>query len=296
MKIISITYDDYANYQYNNSLALKAVGLNIETYKLIPSPVGYEGESKVVRKPDMQKMSCDILQIMHTRNEMISYMPQAKRYFVYHTGSRYRQAKEVFDSIFNPFCERTFVDIPDLYNDKAKNCTLFPSPIAVPDKIVHRSAGRKLIVGHFHPKAQLKGSPLIIKAMEKIEGIEFRYSDKLVSNKENLKRMAECDIIIDLLNNYQNGVPYGAWGVTTLEAAAMGKIVLSSNMFDEVYEKFYDYCPIGKIDTEADLIKYINFYAQMTTMEFRAAQDVFYEWVRDKHSFKASGEKFKQYL
>jgi len=296
MKIISITYDDYANYMWNVTKALRTVGLDAECYKIIPSPSKYKEEATIMTNSKMRILVCDVLQLMHTREQLLSYLPKHKRLFVYHTGTRYRQKQDVYNAMFNKRVERTFVDIPDLFNIKAKNCTLFPSPMNITDKINYRPEGRKLIVGHFHPKPFVKGSHLICNAMSQIQDVEFRYSSDLIPNDENLKRMAECDIIIDLMNNFQNGVPYGAWGVTTLEAAAMGKIVLSSDMFEDVYERFFDVCPVGKIDNEKGLIDFIKFYNDMDINEFRMCQNVFHEWVKSKHSYEASGKYFKQFI
>lgn len=303
MKIISIAYDDYANYMHSVTQALRSVGLDAECYKLIPCFTKRENEAKIITKSIMQHLEGDIVQIMHTREHLLSCLPRHKRLFVYHTGSRYRQNPDGYNKIFNKRVERTFVDIPDLFDRGAKNCVLFPCPMTIPKEIKLYHSFRPIRIGHFHLKPEVKGTHNIINIFEKLksEGFlqgkwEFVYSTEAVSNENNLQRMNDCDIIIDLMNNKQGQKMYGAWGVTSLEAASLGKIVWSSNYFNNVYEKHYGHCPIDRIDTEDDIRRFLNYYCTIPRETFNKHQYLMKEWVEKNHSYEASGNYFKKII
>ena len=75
-------------------------------------------------------------------------------------------------------------------------------------------------MGHFPSKPAVKGSDKIVEAMKNVKGnFEFRYSDKRVSWEEQIKRMSECDIYVERFTKDSG------FGITALEAAALGKIV-----------------------------------------------------------------------
>jgi len=66
-----------------------------------------------------------------------------------------------------------------------------------------------------------KGSAVVVKAISSLKShydIEFLYPHKRISHSDNLKLMQNCDISLDQFI-------YGSYGISAIEAMAMGKVV-----------------------------------------------------------------------
>lgn len=296
MRILNLCSEDHANYMYNNMLALRSVGIECDSYKLHKHPFNYANEAVIESESHFESIldKYDIIQLFHTYLPTFSLL--GRTVFVYHTGTVYRQGMKHYNNVFNKIVQRTFVDIPDLFNRDAINCTLFTG--AIKQGGLQYTHNIPLKIGHFPSNPDNKGTANIIKAMEqyKTHRFEFICSTQKVSNEENLKRMDACDIIIDLMQPKQWGKNYGAWGVTSLEAAAMGKVVWSSNTFNDIYKQHYGHCPIASIYEPKDLKRFIDYYTTIPLLTFRRHQEIMYNWINEKHSFNASGEYFKKFI
>src|SRR3990172_10221870 len=94
MRIINISHADYANFSYENSMAMRSVGLNSEAFILTKHPFGY---TKQATKCNVERIKhecekADIVQVMHTCGTMWDIVKEMdKPVIVWHTGTRYRQ-------------------------------------------------------------------------------------------------------------------------------------------------------------------------------------------------------------
>ena len=124
----------------------------------------------------------------------------------------------------------------------------------------------------------------------------FIHDAKTVSHKENLERINKCDIYIEAMQPKLGSFTYGEWGVTALEAAAMGKIVLSHFLSKYKYEKEFDACPIFTINNKYDLKNQLRTVLLMKEWEVRKFQSLTRAWVVKNHSYKPTGERLKKLL
>ena len=94
------------------------------------------------------------------------------------------------------------------------------------------------VVGHFPTNRSRKGTQRILAAINDLKD-RAKFQFILVENHTHegaLRKMAQCDIVIDQLTEY------GVYGNVAVEGMLMGKVVLSS-----VNKAFYDHCPVVPI-------------------------------------------------
>jgi hypothetical protein len=101
----------------------------------------------------------------------------------------------------------------------------------------------KLIVGHYPSNADVKGTDAILTMIEPFfDDFDIRIDTTKVTHEEQLQRVSECHVYIELFANEQQGKPYGCHGVTAFEAAALGCFTVTQNIHPEVYHKEYGAC------------------------------------------------------
>jgi hypothetical protein len=299
MKVLNICCDDYANFAHDNAKSLRAVGVNCIDVKLRPHVFGYESQSRIVNEIELKNEihSADLVQIFHSDNSLLKYCT-GKRIVVYHTGTRYRQSPAKFNALFNPFVEISFIALGEFAGLGAKNERYIVGAVAIPDIAINYLQGQ-LKYAHYPSNALVKNSDNILFVMStKTNDCIFKYSATNVPYKEQLQRMSECNVYIEMNSLYQDGKQYGSWGITALEATAMGKIVITNHSSVAVYEKEYGVKPslllIEKaFDGLGGIVDYLN---SLDSSELGKLAIESYEWVCKYHSYKATGEKLKQIL
>jgi glycosyltransferase involved in cell wall biosynthesis len=177
-----------------------------------------------------------------------------------------------------------------------------------------RSHPTKLTIGHFPSNPFAKGTKQIIEVIQMLQrdvtvkdrfeyigthsldmsdrGCKVDYIDWL----DNLELMRRCDVIIETMNLEIDGKPFGEWGNTALEAAALGKIVVTNTLSQELYRKEYGdlglWIANNKLDLESQLRTIIGLddahpFSSMLVqdkMNMRA-------WVEKYHSIPATGKR-----
>lgn len=306
IKVLNITTDDYANFSHDNANALRSVGVNCIDVKLSPHLFGYESQSEIVDKDQMKAIISfvDIVQIHHSDERCLNIYNEVKMPFhkliVYHTGSRYREYSRRFNAIFNSNVEMSFIALGEFAGLGAKNEKYIVGAVDVESahKFNHEiRAPYKL--GHYPSNCIVKGTSEILKMTSDIkEKIEFKalFSTGMVGYKRQLKRMSKCDIYIELFNTTLNGKEYGSWGITALEAAAMGKVVVTQNLNARVYQEAYGYCPLVICNTEEKFIDNVTNLLNMDSTNLSLLQTETYNWVKNNHSYEATGNKLKNIL
>ncbi len=307
MKVLNCSWDDFANFAYENFRALKSVGIDAEGFKIHPHPFGYKDQSVIVDYNTMKQYmrESDIVQIFHSdislRDTFIQSGSKAKL-IVYHTGSPYRMNPEKMNLAWNNIVSISLTDQTEFINLGAKNIRYIATAIDTEKiKPIYRVMNLPFRIAHYPSNAEVKGTRVINRLMTLLgQGLQHRFSynwsDEKTDAEKQLLRMSWCDIYIELFMPELNGKPYGCFGVTAFEAAAMGKIVLTQNINREVYEKEYDFCPFILSDTEKEFFNNLESLVQEDKKQIRIRQTETRKWVEEKHSYKATGNKLKLIL
>lgn len=292
MKVINICQSDWANFAYDNSMALRSVGIDCVAYKLSSHKFKYSNEAKKIPISDMQRLidKADLVQIFFSEDIFIP-MCKGKRVIVYHAGTQYRNNPDYYNEKFNHIVEKTVIALGEFAGLGAKNEVYMVGAINTNNYNHFREPKRPYKIGHFPSNAEIKGTEKIIEMIKKLSahGL-FKWSVKPVLAKEQLKRMLDSDIYIELFKPELKGKKYGSWGITCLEAAAMGKVVVTQNLSDKVYKANYGEHPLVLCENEKDFIDKVNSLLVMDEKELRYLQEKTRSWVKLKHGYKATGE------
>jgi len=137
---------------------------------------------------------------------------------------------------FRDLAAGEFVATPDL-RAWSPNAVWIPNPVTVPAFEDVKSTAMP-VVGHFPTNRSRKGTDRILAAISDLKD-RAKFQFILVEDHTHegaLRKMAQCDIVIDQLTEY------GVYGNVAVEGMLMGKVVLSS-----VNKAFYDHCPVMPI-------------------------------------------------
>jgi glycosyltransferase involved in cell wall biosynthesis len=125
---------------------------------------------------------------------------------------------------------------------------------------------------------------------------DFTSNTKILQYKDNLERMKSCDVYIELLNPQINGDKYGSFGTTAVEAAMLGKIVVTQNLSSDVYAATYGQSPLVLVKDEQDFVEKINWLLSLTPEEIFELKKEHQKWSITKHSYLATGKRLKKIL
>jgi hypothetical protein len=217
---------------------------------------------------------------------------------VQHGGTIYRESHGQINDHFNQYADAAIIQCPDLLGLGAKNEHLIYYPVDTefiqPD---YKRRAEKLIIGHFPSNPDVKGTKLIEDVIFSLRnsplGEKFRYVGdcRQVSWVDNLKRMRECDVIIETCNTTLNGNKYGEWGNTALEASALGKVVITNSLSEDIYMKEYGSCTLRIANDAEQLEKTLTNVIGYSDDVLQAAKVTSRQWVELKHSMKATSER-----
>jgi len=299
MVVTSICSDDYANFMYDNANALRSVGLEVHDLKINPHQFGYENQSKVTSLNEMRHWvkKSDVLQIFHSDAYLFQLTQNlCKKIVVHHTGTPYRMAYKHMNRVFNVKCKKSILALGEFERLGSIRPEYVVGSIDIDKyKPKYIPKSRKVKFGHYPSNPQVKGTGVINRAIGKV-GVEYLHSVEKVNYKDQLKRMSKCDVYIELFAPKQDGRPYGSWGITALEAAALGKVVITNHTSKAYYEKFYPKSELEVVSTPNELEAKIRQYNQMSIGEIRAKQEKTRKWIEDNHSYVPTGNRLKNIL
>ena len=290
MRVVSISVNDYANFMHENAKALRSIG--VDCVDLIQSRhiFNYKTQGQLASQQQMiqQIKSADIVQVNDSHPELFKL---AKTYckgkiVVYHIGTRYREKHEELNKLFEGHTTIT---------DQCEFMVLgdhkyLVSPVEMEFSGVAKEKPYK--IAHYPSNPEVKGTAKIIELIKKVSSrYDFKLSLKTVSHDQQIDRMRGCDIYVELFKPEINGKQYGCFGVTALEAAAMGKIVVTNNLFPDVYKDVYGVCPLTIINTEDNFVSYFNQLLKMDVNFIADIQKQNYELMRENHSYEATGNR-----
>lgn len=287
--ILNASSDDYSNYGHAIAKSLRSIGLECVDVCTRRHRFHYDTGSHEMTYQEMIPLirKADIIQVMHSD---IRLFELARKYgkgkiVVYHTGTRYREKHSMYEEIFKGVTSVT---------DQTEfmclgNHHYVVSPVELPLARLYKRG--KIKIGHYPSEPTTKGTNEIIEMLRPFEGrFEWLHSTKLVPHHEQLKRIAECDVYIELFKPTLNGNPYGCFGVTALEAAAMGKVVITNNLYPDVYKNTYGDSPMMFVNDEETFRNTIEALLK-SRKSLVTLQKEFRKKSIENHSFQSTGNR-----
>ena len=304
MRIINVCINDWANFSHTLVKSMRSVGLDAQAFTLNVHPFSYKDSATVVSLVNMKAEieKSDVINYVHTPYrllELTCHLIGNKRVNVIYCDSLYRSNPPRFNAMFNKYVENSIIALGEFADLGAKNEVYLVGAIDTDSIGQTFDIHDPLRIAHYPSDPGIKGTSTIISVMDRLtsEGkFQFDHSNKLVSFDEQLKRISECDIYIEMMNPTKDGKPYGSWGITALEAAALGKIVVTNNIHADYYVKHYGDCALILANTEAELYDQLKTLINSPHEDLKRLQERTRDWVVNKHSLKATGNKLKQIL
>lgn len=289
---------DYAVFGHNTANALRTVENNVVDLSLHYHRFGYDSQSKFVREKEMREAmsKSEFIHIMHSDPYILKLALESKhkdsKLIHWATGTRYRQETEKMNNLFNPVVDVSFIALGEFSGLGAKNEVYSVGAIDVRRiKPLKETVSNPVQVYHLPSKPEVKGTSKILEMIDEIDReFDFYYMTDEVPYQEQLENMQKSDIYIELYAPEQNGKPYGSWGITALEAAAMGKAVITQQYSVDVYEQTYG-CQPGLIlaHSEAEFKQKLTSLIDSPDL-IKKRQEMARKWVSEFHSFEATGK------
>jgi len=311
--VLVLTQHDWANTVYRYTECLESLGLSVVAFKGEKHAFNYPKELKI--HPALKDRPMNFyhyvpqLQPYAEKAKAIHYFtstfidtgidPFTKNIVFQHGGTTYRLFHEYVNSLYNHFVDSTIVQTPDLLGLGADNEILITSPVQIEaiEARYDRIKKNKIVIGHFPRNPELKGSGEIVGALDSLKAtdlgdkFEYVFSSDHVSWPENIKRMAKCDVIIETCNAVQVGRLSGEWGNTALEAAALGKIVITNSVKLGDYSKEYGKPALlianNKDAVERRVAEVLKWPAGLLAQSKRNT----HKWVVENHSMEATAKR-----
>jgi hypothetical protein len=222
-----------------------------------------------------------------------------------HGGMTYRGNTKTLNDLYNPIVSHTIIQNPDLLGLGAKNEQWILYPVDT-DMILPVYHNRPfLVIGHSPTQSETKGSLKIMQALYNFSK-ETRYKGqwcyngttdkegKLESNApwySHLDKVAECDVYIEACQMTYNGLKYGAWGNAAIEAAAMGKIVITHSLYEDEYANEYGEHPMFICNSGPEIEVALDKILSMDLTETRKLQHAHRTWAVQKHGMRVTAKR-----
>lgn len=300
--IIFICRKDHANLIYHLVNSLRYHNLLVDGFKIDGSCSFYKNSIPKIDRIKFKELTNEYKIVTFGHSEY--YEPEKRKhknkFFVLHGGSKYRQNPKKINKIFNRMVEKTIIQTGDLLDLGAKNQEWILPAINI-DEIRPSFGGieKYIRISHFPSNPKIKGSETINLVLKKVtennKRVIYNNSSKTLNFEDNLKRISLCDIYIEAVAPTEtllsNGAKYGEWGLTALEASALGKIVITHFLSKERYEKEYGTCPLLVANNKEELEKNIDFILSLSNKEILDLKKLHREWVEKLHSYKSIGKR-----
>jgi len=294
--ILNVCANDYANYSHDNARALRSIGLECLDVVIQKHIYNYDSQSNPLNKIGIAyyMKQAEVIQITHTNAALYNLAkevnPNAK-IIIYHTGTTYRKRPEHFNRLFSG--EKIVTDQTEFMEQG--DFKYIVSPVDYERAPLYREGLKK--IAHYPSVATTKGTPKILEMLSKVkEPNSFKYSTTIVPHSKQIERLSQCDIYIELFKPEIDGNKYGCFGVTALEAASLGKIVITQNLFEDVYTNEYGYCPLSIANTEEEFINLVDGFLSISRRNFNQLQKDTHEIMKDNHSFESTGHKIANFI
>ena len=299
LDVVLVGNNDWANVGYEFSQALQAVGVKAKMLIGASHLFEYPEQGMLVlspRKVGQYLEKAKVIQFMHSQFAPTDVDLKDKRVFVFHGGTAYRQNAEMINKFFNPIVQGSIIQSTNLIGLGAKNeHWLLPCINANNyEPNYKRVDNERLIIGQFHYNTKGKKTEIIGEVIKKLNAdpettnkFSLIQDTKRVVWKNNIQRFARCDVIIDQFG--------GVWGLTTLEAAALGKIVLTSFDGIKAYEKEYGECSLVIVQNNLDdIVRHLKHLILLSDDELVQMKQASRAWVERFHCYEFIGNKLRE--
>jgi len=313
--VLMLAQNDWANTGWRFSECIKLLGLNIEFYKKNAHKFEYptQGETLLCDKSKNSRIKkaaseAKVIHFIASKFIKTGVNLNNKKIIVQHGGSRYRKTFKKLNALFNPIVDYSIIQMPELTLLGAKNPVYISFPVDTsfikPD---YKRRADKILIGHYPSSPAIKGTNGILKVINELSNDlevkdKFKYigvnettiKNDYVSWQENLKRMSECDIVIDACNLTQDKYQYGEWGNSAMEAAALGKISITHSLLvNDVYNKVYGKCKLCIANNLIELKNALKHFILMEDKELLKIRQDTRDWLVRNHSFQATANRLK---
>ena len=319
LDVLMVAHNDWANTGFRFSKCLRTLGINALSIKAEYHQFLYPEQSivhpellgvKNARFPSMQAL-IDHSKIIHFIGStwIDDIEKSGKTLVMQHGGSNYRQNYKMLNDLYADFTTATIIQCPDLLGLGAKNEHLIYYPVDTDYIKPTKKLEFPLIIGHFPSNPEVKGTKGILEVINKLEHSKYNkyfkyigvrsseYTDDFVNKYSvnwmaNLKRVSECDVIIETCNPSLEGKVFGEWGNTAIEAAAMGKLVISNSLAYETYIDNYGCNPgIHIANTPEHIETHLENIFSLSGEELNLRAEDTLKWVIANHSIEATAQR-----
>ena len=301
--ILFLCDNDWANHMHNMANALRLAGIDCIDVKTVPHGYNYESESQIKLRSEVNLLieASDIIVVFHScinsYTAVLKYKLPSAKIYVFHTGNFYRKKSAWCNRAFN-MVYGTLTNHCEFFKLGAKNMQYVERCVDIKDYMAFKhQVNSPIKIAHYPSNPEIKGTDKIVSMMDEIKGnFDFIYSKEIFTHSENMKRISDCDVYIELFKPQIEGFEYGHYGYAALEAASCGKIVITQNLNKDIYEKIYGECPMILVANEKEFKDAILMVSNIEKLAISNFQTKIYTWVKEKHSYRATGERLKQIL
>jgi len=306
MDVLVIAVHDHANTGWRIAQCLKHIGFDYLALKGQFHPFHYPEQMPIypplAAVDETQLMPvCKDLCHLASKAKVIHYIGSVvvqpgvdlykKNIVVNHGGSTYRRHHEIINNTYD-FVDASVIQCPDLLELGAENEQWVYYPVDTDLIKPDFKTNSPLKVGHFPSNPMVKGSDKIRRVAESISGIDFICDTQRVIWSENLKRVAECDVLVETLSLSLGNEKYGEWGNAAIEAAAMGKIVITNSLTEDKYKEEFGEKPALIIaNSESELKEKLTMLSAMSEAEINRLKIDMRHWVLKHHSIPATARR-----
>lgn len=312
MNVLLLCYDDYANLAHTHTRALKSVGVQARCLKLKPHAFHYTEQGEVVRTEQMAE-ACrtathiivyhSSLHVLGIVQNFVNKNTQPRAVIGFHTGTTYREDPTGVRRAFDQAGTRLHLtdQCEFLLPESGKDLVYLAAAIdikAIRAQGTFPQIGSRYCIGHYPSKADVKGTERIRHLIDTYGGaFRFQCSEERVPHREQIARMSACDIYLELFQPALAGKPYGCYGVTAFEAAALGRVVMTQNINEQAYRDAYGCAaPFLLCNTEEQFGIHLERLANMSPRKLQDLQEDTYLWINQHHSLPATGQRFARIL
>lgn len=314
LKVVFVSTSDYAFMGYALAECLKSVGIKAvaASGRYSPlRPLSQQGHVYTRQAlEDLVRKTYVIVWMHSVFTRFSSSIISGKKCVVFHGGTRYRSKSDSINNLFNPRVHLSLVQTGELLGRGARNERWLLPPVDTRRIKPHYgfSKDKKLVIGHFtsHPKRRkVKGSDLIQSTIDSLTRTKWKdyfifksiKGNKLISWRDNLRRMEECDIYIESLSQAEpRNRNRHDWSVQALEACALGCITITNFLFERKYRRMYGEHGLLVANSGDELRKILISLFRKDRDELLALKKKAREWVEEQHSYEVVGERLRKLL
>lgn len=304
MRIVSVCVNDWANYSYEISESMKLVGLDAETFKTRPHAYQYRKEATIasIKRIQQELARADVIMVMHSAPYFYQFVKDLRKpIIVWHTGTGYRQSPEKFNDMWNPIASKVVCCLGEFMFMGCKDPIYFNMTV---DTSAFRpnfepTSAEFLKVGHYPSKPEVKGTEAvseIFRSLHNNNRLKFDIDNTPLRHNLFLNRMAGCDVYVEMMATEQRGKPYGSFGTTALEAAALGKIVITNNVYKDIYREYYGDCKLIIANSSYEIREHLRGLSTLNNKTITEWKKESAQWVDRNHSRYATGQRMLNLL